>query len=226
MLNGVLCTRRAAARHESGGQGDIDGLESVVVPSLREIGHRWTLASSLATPGVLLRDTGKLGPARDVAEESLAMRRDMGDITRASESEALLASIMHRQGDPEGARMLFASSLAGAQARREAFTVLICLEGFALLARDGGDDMASVRLSAGVTHQRRLPQMPRPPRYAMQHDAAVNARESKLGIAAFLDAWTAGERATLPALIAMTQRETRRTEEPVPGQSAPLATHD
>jgi non-specific serine/threonine protein kinase len=204
MLNGVLCTRRAAAQHESGGEGDIAGLESVVVPSLREIGHRWTLASSLATLGVLLRDTGKLAAAREATEESLAMRLDMGDITRASESEALLASITHRQGDPDGARMLFAKSLAGAHARREAFTVLICLEGFALLARDGGDDMESVRLSAGVTQQRRLLQMPLPPRYATHHDAAVSALESKLGVAAFLDAWTAGERATLTDLIAMT----------------------
>ena len=132
------------------------------------------------------------------------MRLDMGDITRASESEALLASIAHREGDADGARALFARSLAGAHARREAFTVLICLEGFALLARDGGDDVESVRLSAGVTHQRRLLQMPLPPRYATHHDAAVSALESKLGIAAFLDAWTAGERATLTELIAMT----------------------
>ena len=82
--------------------------------------------------------------------------------------------------------------------------MLICLEGLALLARDGGDDSMAVRLSAGVTHQRRLLGMPLPTRYEAHHDAAVSALESKLGVAAFLDAWTAGERATLTDLIAWT----------------------
>ncbi|MES2523137.1 MAG: protein kinase [Gemmatimonadota bacterium] len=204
MLTGVLRTRRALALHESGAQADIAGLETDVVASLREIGHRWTLASSLAALGVLLRDTGDLARARDVTLESLEMRRDMEDVTRASESLALLASIEHRLDDPDRARELFRQSLDEAFRRREAFTVLICLEGLALLSRDGGDDRLSVQISSGVTHQRRLLQMPLPVRYAARHDAAVSALEAKLGVADFLDAWTVGERATLTDLIAWT----------------------
>ncbi|HYW32209.1 MAG TPA: protein kinase [Gemmatimonas sp.] len=204
MLSGVLHTRRALAMHESGGQADVAELGSSVIASLREIGHRWTLATSLAALGVLLRDAGDLVRAREVTLESLALRRDMEDVTRASESEALLASIEHRLDAPDRARELFRHCLEEAFGRREAFTVLICLEGLALLSRDGGDDRMSVQISAGVTHQRRLLQMPLPTRYAARHDAAVSALEAKLGVAVFLDAWTAGERATLTDLLTWT----------------------
>jgi hypothetical protein len=66
-------------------------LEHDLLPPLRESGHAWSIGFILAWIGRIRGEVGDLAGARGALEESLAVRRAVGDRGGEEESERWLA---------------------------------------------------------------------------------------------------------------------------------------
>ena len=143
------------ARHEAlRTTDDRARMESEILPELREAGHAWSLAFTLAVLGRLELGDGDLAAARSHLEQSLALAQAVGYASAVADAEALLGTLAHCEGDRAESGARWASALRARVALGEAIAVSECLDGIAWLAADTGDAPAATRLLAGAAAER------------------------------------------------------------------------
>jgi tetratricopeptide (TPR) repeat protein len=182
ILTTVTRVRLVAARHEAAvPDPEPDALEARLLPAFREIGHPWSLSFALAQLGVARRDAGELAGARAALEESLALRRGMGDRLSAAESRALLADVAWRAGDRAAAAAGWHEALRERHAAGQRLGVAECAEGLAAVALGDGDAATAARLLGFAAAARSRLGAPVPARYRAEHAARDAAAGRALG---------------------------------------------
>jgi len=96
-------------------------------------------ASAQSGAGVLAREQGDYVAARASHEESLALRRKIGDREGIASSLSNLGSVAHEQGDFPGAEALYEESLAIRRELGDRQGMATSLNNLGLLARERGD---------------------------------------------------------------------------------------
>ena len=135
-------------------------------------------------------------------EESLTLRRELGDQRGLAEALANLGTTRHVQGDAAGARALFEESLRLLRALGEQADIAECLEGLAGVACAQGDCDRAARLFGAAAKVRAAIGVPRLPADRAVYDQYVAAARAGLGEAGFAAAWAAGRALSLEEAIA------------------------
>jgi predicted ATPase/class 3 adenylate cyclase/Tfp pilus assembly protein PilF len=114
-------------------------------------------AKALAGAGVLAQRQGDYGMARALYEESLAIRRELGDHEGIAGSLNHLGSIAVSQGDYSTARTLFEESLAIWRERRNRQGIAASLHSLGIVAQFQGDyDTARARYRESLALRREI----------------------------------------------------------------------
>ncbi len=132
-------TQRAldAIRHSS--LSERAGTEAPPLPIIHHVSRSTFHASLLYHQASLHHDLGDLPAARQRAEGSLTIFRQLNDDAGAAQSLNLLGLIARREGKPEEAQAHFEESLRLRRAFGDAVRSAVCLTNLGLLADERGD---------------------------------------------------------------------------------------
>jgi DNA-binding CsgD family transcriptional regulator len=159
---------------------------------------------------------GDAATARSLAEESIALSREIGDREGLSESLPLLARILAVQGDVARARTLYEESLAVARETGNKMNIAICLEGLADMAVAQGvvdpsvsgvqstalSSLWAAQLWGAAESLREAIGAPMPPVDRVPYERAVATARARLGEQAFARAWAKGKAMPLAEALA------------------------
>lgn len=184
-------------------RGDAEGaiaLFEEAIPLGREAGEKWGPSGALAHLGSIYLGLGDFERAARSFEEGLALSRDIGN--RLGEATALygLATAEQGRGGHDRAAELYAEGLVSAAEADDKANISYCLEGLAQAAMaQGKTERAAWLFGAAVASLEAAGGSLYP--YAQDrslYERAVGEVRSRLGEAAFSEAWALGS-ATSPA---------------------------
>jgi DNA-binding CsgD family transcriptional regulator len=139
---------------------------------------------------------GDFGAARSLHEQSLAIRREVGDRRGIATTLGDLGDVAHQQADYATARALREESLALWQQLEDPWGLAYALEGFAELASVQDAPGLVVRLVAASTVQREAIHAPRSPASAQRMQRLIEAARGRLNRDDEAAAWADGQRLT------------------------------
>ena len=166
------------------------------------MGDAWCLALVLNNWAALLKEQGEHERARALYEESLALKRELGDRLEIALSTNNLGKLARLQGDYGRAAALHTESLALRRELGDRWGTAICLNDLALLAQAKGDAERAARLWGAAEALRESIGCPLPVEDRAAHVEGVAAARTSLGEAAFGGAWSAGRALSLEQAIA------------------------
>jgi tetratricopeptide (TPR) repeat protein len=145
--------------------------------------------------------------ARAHLEESLTMRRELGDRVGIANSLSNLGNAALEQGDYAAARTLYEESLAINREIDRKLDVVFLLEGFASLALAQTDRMRSAQLHGAADAWREAMNSPALPIQQAKIDAQQATLRDALSEDAFAAAWQTGRAMTLEEAAAYALEE-------------------
>ena len=140
--------------------------------------------------------------AQTYLEESLTLRRQLGDMIGMIWSITNLGEVAHRKGDGTQAIAHYTKSLALSQKLGAKEGIAVCLEGLAQVAAAGGQPLPAARLWGAAEALRESIGAARQQVWRDRYERAVAAASGKAGAAAFEAAWAAGRAQPLEQIIA------------------------
>jgi tetratricopeptide (TPR) repeat protein len=135
---------------------------------------------------------GDYDKARALYDESLSIKRRIGDKFGIAYSLRSLANVMYRQGDQASARALYAESLERRRTLGERSGIAECLEGLAAVATAEGRYERSATLFAAADALRENLGTPVPPADRTEHQRVLADVRASLGQVLFDNAWARG----------------------------------
>jgi tetratricopeptide (TPR) repeat protein len=168
----------------------------------QEVGDPWGLSFPLYHLGVVARARGDLGTARELHEQSLAIRREVGYKGGVARSLRDLGAVVTAQGDFETARSHLEESLALRRELGEQNGLIECLEGLAAVHLAQGRPARAARLLGATQAVRETLGIPRARLEVGDYERSVGAVRALLGEAPFAVAWAEGQALTLNQAIA------------------------
>jgi non-specific serine/threonine protein kinase len=183
-----------------------NGMHEAALGIMRELGD--SIAVAIPTMSVLLGNLaevavskGHYARATRMAEEALAMQRQLKWDWGASQSLFILAEVARRQGDVARARALYQESLRQAWDQRDQRLMLRPLNFLAMLAAEVSEAEHAARLFGATARLRELLGTPLDSAEQEAYDRAVIATRSRLGDLEFQVAWAAGLALSPVALV-------------------------
>jgi DNA-binding CsgD family transcriptional regulator len=194
------------------------------------------VAGSLTTLAIALLERGNAERARALCEESLAIRRQLGDKGGSAHTLAILGAIALEQGQYPHALAHYQESLALRQQTGEQDGIATALEGVAGVAAVQGQSISAAQLFAAAEALRTAINVPPAPADRARRDRGIATARTQVDAAAFEDAWQQGRAMRLQESIAAADRLTllprataasapEATPSTVP-QRAPSGQHD
>jgi tetratricopeptide (TPR) repeat protein len=148
-------------------------------------------------------ERGDYGRAVALHEESLALRRELGDKWGIASSLGNLGLVAFERGDYARAVALLEEGLALARDIGAKHRVTECLEGLATVAGALDQPERAARLFGTADALRAALGAPLPPRERARREQAVAALRDALGEAAFAAAWAEGRALSLEDAVAL-----------------------
>ncbi len=146
----------------------------------RESDEGWIVADALNNLGVALRSEGDLQGSREALEESLSLRRQIGDLEGVTAGLNGLALIAIAQDDFDSAEKLFGEAFAVSERRGDLFYVAAEDVVLAYLAFGRGDFIRATALSVSALESCRQHGYRQFSAYALETLAGVAAAEGRL----------------------------------------------
>lgn len=165
------------------------------------MGYKQTIAYALNNLGRIARDEGNYAEARRLSEESLALRRELGDkwgITYALNNLGLVA---RDEGDYATARALYEESLALRWDLKFKQGIAESLDALAQLAYQQHQRKRAVRLWGAATDLREQIGTPRPPSDQVEFNRQTEQSRTNLGEVAYTAAFKEGRAMTIEQAI-------------------------
>ena len=162
----------------------------------RAIGEKNGIMDYFFLSGRLALSQGDAPTARSLAEQGLAVSRDIG--FGETELLSLLGEVADRLGDHATARALYEESLTVASRVGHKVEIASCLEGLARVVAAQGDPMWAVRLCGAAEALRVSIGAPLPSVARVDYERSLASARAQLGEQAFATAWAEG-RALTPA---------------------------
>ena len=164
---------------------------------------------SLSNLGHVALDQGDYPAARALLEESLAIRRELGDREGIAASLSNLGNVALYQGDYPAARALHEESLAIRRELGDRCGIFYSLEGLAAVVASLRESPRAARIWGATERLRAEIGPPLPPNERSGYDRCVAAARIASGDdAAFDSAWQEGRGLTLEQAIALALSET------------------
>ncbi len=160
---------------------------------LQKVGHKPFIAIALVLLGQIYLAQGEPDRARELAEESAAILRELGDRAGTSEAMIGLARVRAYQGDLVAAEQLYRESFTLLQEIHDKEFIPFCLEGLAAAKAGQGELLWAAHLWGTSEVQRAAIGTPIPPIYLEEYQRAVANARLQLGDQAFDRAWSQGE---------------------------------
>jgi predicted ATPase/DNA-binding SARP family transcriptional activator len=177
----ALCTAALGwVAHVVGPADESVGLCQAAVELARESGEEWVIADALNNLGVALRTAGDLTGSRAALEESLALRRSIGDLEGITAGLNGLALIAIAEDDFDEAEKLFGEAFAISEKRDDLFYAAAKSVVFAYLAFGRGDLHGATTLSVRALETCRQNGYQQFMAYAFETLAGVAAAEGRL----------------------------------------------
>jgi tetratricopeptide (TPR) repeat protein len=155
----------------------------------------------LSNLGWLAYYQGDLEGARGFQEESLQLRRQLGEPRSIAVSLTVLGKIAFAQGNPSAALALYAASLPLHQEVRNQWGIALVLEGLAVLEATAHPRRA-LRLAGAAATVRQLIGRPLPPAERPILDSGLAHARQALGAEASAAAWVEGQALSMEQAVA------------------------
>jgi tetratricopeptide (TPR) repeat protein len=163
-----------------------------------------TRAAALGGAGSLAWAQSDYAAARALHEESLAIRRELGDRLGVAASLNNLGDVELARGDYAAAQVLYKQSLAIVQELGYRAGIAFALEGWASAAAALGRTACAARAWGAGERLRQELGSPRPPKGQLRFEREVTAARAALGDdAAFDRAWQEGRAMTLEQAVTL-----------------------
>ena len=146
-------------------------------------------------------EQGDYGGARVVNEESLAIRRALGDKSGIAACLLNLGNVAREQEDYASARILCAQSLMLRRELEDKSGFVSCLEAFASLATKEAQEERCTRLWGAAAALRETIGSPQSPVERKKHEREMTAVRQTLNEDAFAVAWAQGHAMTMEQAI-------------------------
>jgi len=195
-LNGLGWAARDAGDFERARQAYDEGLVLG-----RETGNKYRISGMLYGLGVIAWRQGDLPRARELLEESLAYRREIGAAQWIVWGVCALGDVSRSEGNSEAAREAYHDGLTLAQNAGLKSEAARLLERLGMVADAHGNASLAARILGSASILREEVNWTLPPLDQADHDRDVAIVRSKLGTAAFDQAWNAGRAMTLEEAI-------------------------
>src|SRR6266545_3109888 len=190
----------------------------------RELGDHRGIASWLTNLGIIMRARGDDERAKELCEESLAIRKALGYKGGCAHTLTILGRIALDQGAYERATACYKESLTLRQETGEKEGIATALEGLAAVTGMQGQPARAARLYGAASSLRTLLGAPLTPIDRPAYQQTVAAIRAQLDEPTFLKAWTAGQAMTLEEAIAEAVQVKAREHIPPTTSPAPVET--
>lgn len=171
--------------------------------------HRRGIAISLNNLGNVLYEVGDYVGARALHEESLAIKRELGDRSGVGTSLNNLGNLACEEGEFASARALHEEGLAIDHELGDRWGIAFALEGLAAVVAVLGKSLRAARIWGAAERLREEIGAPLPPNERPRYGRRVAvARAALRDDAAFDSAWQEGRALTIEQAIALALSET------------------
>jgi len=197
-----------------------EGREHLQAALSQEAAYKKTKARAKALNGAgnLAYRQGDYATARALYEESLAIRRELGDKNGIADSLSNLGEMAKEQGDYAAARALYEESLAIRRELGDKYGIAYTLEAIAELAAAQGQSEPAAKLWAAADALREAIGSPLPPKEKEELDRNVALMRASLGEEAFAAAWEQGQAMTIEQAIEYALQEDQQGSKERPAE--------
>jgi len=176
--------------------------------------RHWIAECTSLKAGVALYE-GELARAASLAQESLALYREMGSAWFIAFTLPLVGRVETQRGELTEAHSAYQESLVLCQGQGEQFIVPFNLEGLAELVATQGEPGWAANLWGAAEALREAIASPLPPLFRAGYAQAVASVRAQLGESAFAAAWQTGRAMTLEQVVAAQGTAARHTLPPM-----------
>ena len=149
-------------------------------------------AKALNGAGNLVYSQGDYAAARSLHEESLAIRRELGDKSGIAASLHNLGNVAYSQGEYAAARSLYEESLSIKRELGDKRDIAVCLAGLGGVAAGMGQALRGARLLGGVEALLEAVGAVLQPEDRIPYEQGVGSARAQLGEEEFERAWQEG----------------------------------